>query len=103
MRKLITIEDEGLSLHCDNDKCVYDLDVQGPKEDFHKWIDAPCPMCGESLLTVYDYALWVKTGKVIDWINKWFSWLTWFIPKDAKQTTVSVETHEKIKITVLPE
>lgn len=41
-------------LKCDNVNCSY-VDVSIKVEDYHKYINAPCPNCGSNLLTQADY------------------------------------------------
>jgi len=55
-------------LKCDNPNCDYN-DPSIKVEDYEKWIDAPCPKCGQSLLTQADYDTVQKILK----ITKFFS------------------------------
>lgn len=41
-------------LQCDNTLCDY-VDMSILREDYEKYIDSPCPKCGENLLTLEDY------------------------------------------------
>ena len=41
-------------IKCDNKQCGYsNMDVK--VEDYSKWVNKPCPNCGENLLTEADY------------------------------------------------
>ncbi len=43
-----------LGIKCDNKECDYvDKDVKA--EEYDKWLNKPCPVCGENLLTQKDY------------------------------------------------
>lgn len=78
MRRLIHFDrqDAGV-LHCDNEQCNHDLD-RGAVEWGEHLIGMPCPMCGESLLTREDYMAAERLFLVIEWMNKWFSWVPYF-------------------------
>ena len=41
-------------LKCDNPKCDWE-DMTIPYEDYEKNVNAPCPECGENILTEKDY------------------------------------------------
>ena len=55
-------------LKCDNSKCDY-TDPTIDFKDIEKWIDAPCPKCGENLLTKDDYFNAKMTVAAFDFIN----------------------------------
>jgi len=60
----IEILHEGEFLHCDNEKCGYNLTFEG---EFRKeLIGTKCPKCGENMLTEEDYegALLIKETMV---------------------------------------
>ena len=68
-KKPIKIIDYDVSgLKCDNVKCDY-RDDNIPLSEYHKNIDAPCPKCGQSLLTMTDYKLTMRIVKSINLIN----------------------------------
>ena len=48
------IEISGGGLKCDNISCNF-KNENIKSEDFEFWIDEPCPLCGENLLTKEDY------------------------------------------------
>lgn len=95
-KKLIHVTEEN-HLQCDNKLCDYVLKVKDPKRSGESYIDEPCPKCGENLLTENDYQLYLRTMKIIDWINKWFSWLGTY-PNDERNKEIGVSFHEEIKI-----
>lgn len=101
MRRLIHFDrnDAGV-LHCDNEQCGHDLD-RGAVEWGEHLISMPCPMCGESLLTRADYEHTETLFRVIEWLNKWFSWLPWVAAErdDPRLCTLSMRSHDgKVEI-----
>jgi len=53
-------------IKCDNPRCYYrNEDVKF--EDYDRWLEVPCPKCGQPLLTLEDY---LKCKKMIDLLNK---------------------------------
>lgn len=44
----------GGGLKCDNPKCDW-VEENVPIEDYEKWLNAPCPKCGENVLTDDEY------------------------------------------------
>lgn len=86
-RKLIETRRE-ISIQCDNESCDYVIPYSEEIENNSAaFINAPCPNCGENLLTEQDYLLEQKLIKTIDWINRWFSWLTIFSAGKTKERT----------------
>jgi hypothetical protein len=104
MKKLIDIYSKGAVI-CDNPGCDYSFPYESTSDNNSKillaFVNVPCPKCGESLLTPEDYLMSERFMKRINWINKWFSWLTIFIPK-AKTESISVHVHDGIKIKPAP-
>lgn len=101
MKKLIEITQE-YSIVCDNKECDYKVINENSHIDGYdtiKYVDLPCPKCGENLLTKEDYLQSIKILKVVNWINKWFSWTTIFLPKNPKDKKYSVHVHEGVKFT----
>ena len=41
-------------IKCDNPNCDF-MDMSVKVEDYDKWLNRPCPKCGENLLTDDDY------------------------------------------------
>jgi hypothetical protein len=52
-------------LNCDNPDCDWS-DGTIPCSDYEKWVNKPCPECGENLLTEEDFN---KTTQLMDAIN----------------------------------
>lgn len=95
MRKLIeTIQDN--AIECDGcDYVIPNKDPQNP-DDSKEYIDVPCPECGENLLTKEDYLLGRKFDKRIDFINKYFGWLSYIFPTSVDVTNVKI--HDGVKV-----
>jgi hypothetical protein len=96
-RKLIEVNQEYLVV-CDNPQCDYKVKNGKNNEYVGKWLNMPCPECGENLLTEQDYMTHLKVIAMVECINKWFSWQTVFVPKDAPGSKVSVHIHDGVKI-----
>ena len=97
MRKLIEKHQESLVV-CDNPECDYKYPYSEEEEKrLVSYINVPCPKCGENLLTLEDYIMHEKMMKTVNFLNKWFSWLTIFYSK-SKEKTISVHVHDGIKI-----
>lgn len=94
MRKLIEATQEHLVV-CD--KCGYKVknETGDPWADIDKYLNKPCPECGENLLTAEDLSSYQRMIGIIKWMNKWFSWLTIFIPK-SKERRYTVHAHDGI-------
>ncbi len=100
MRQLIETSRKSLIV-CDNTKCDYEIPCSASLEkNMLQFINMPCPKCGENLLTEQDFLQDEKIMRSIRWINKWFSWITFFYSKKswAKRQTVSVHVHDGVKI-----
>jgi len=101
MRKLIEMHRE-LLIECDN--CDYNIPLTEENEKhLVLFINSPCPKCGTNLLTEKDWFQHVRIIEVVDWINKWFSWITMFYSKNSKTHSVMVHVHEGVTITPTPE
>lgn len=97
-RKIIELQQEYLIV-CDNKSCDYKIKNESENPDaveIIKFLNEPCPKCGENLLTKEDYISYAKLIKSINWANKWFSWIMFFIPKKAKPNIIYVNTHKGI-------
>lgn len=101
MRKLFEIEQDNLIV-CDNKLCNYKIPnvTKDPYVDIKEHINMPCPDCGDNLLTQEDYNNYIKTLRVIKFMNRWFSWLTIFSSKKKKPVNAIVNTHKGISIEV---
>lgn len=62
------IEIKQSGLQCDNKKCDW-KDLSIPHTDYEKYIDFPCPKCGENVLTEHDYSLSVIFHNAVDLVN----------------------------------
>jgi predicted nucleic-acid-binding Zn-ribbon protein len=98
MRKLIEIQQENL-IECDNKNCDYVIKnpTKDPNENVKRFVNMPCPKCGDNLLTEKDYLEGERFMQVLNWVNKWFSWVTIFIPCKY-ETKSSVTIHNGITI-----
>lgn len=100
-RKLIEQSQEKFIV-CDNNNCDYEITFD-EKLNLLEYIGENCPCCGDNLLTIDDYLTSLKLQKSVDFINKWFSWLTWFSGKvkEEDKARVSVHVHRGIKISTI--
>jgi len=97
MEKLIEVSQKDLVV-CDNSECNYKVPFENNNHQLIYYINKPCPACGENLLTKDDYLNSLRIEKAIEFINKWFSWLTIFnSKKNIHKATVKV--HRGIQIT----
>ena len=80
MRKLIEKKELG-DVVCDNPNCDYSIKHSSDEIELISYIDMPCPKCGQNLLTKEDYIQYIKLVRLVDWINKYFSWMTLFQKK----------------------
>lgn len=101
MRKLIEKKQKEL-VKCDNLKCNYFVPYSDDNEkDLLSYIDVLCPKCGKNLLTKEDYLQYQKIMKIVDFINYYFSWITFFYSKKQldEKKTVHVHVHNGVNIT----
>jgi ssDNA-binding Zn-finger/Zn-ribbon topoisomerase 1 len=98
MRKLIERQQTSI-ITCDNPDCDY-TEPYTDETDLALFIDKPCPRCGEPLLTQEDYLLHKRLMKNINFINRWFSWITILYPKKRLDSSDSVRVHIHDGITV---
>lgn len=99
--KLIKIRQEHLVI-CDNKNCDYKVvnPTGDPNMDAIEYLNKPCPECGENLLTERDYIQSINMMKIVNWLNKYFSWVMIFVPKSKKEKSTFVHFHEgEINIT----
>ena len=96
MRKLIEKKQESLVV-CDNPDCDFTIPYNENENNLIAFVDVPCPLCGENLLTKEDFLLHYKMMKIVDRLNKWFSWITIFYPK-SKNQTVRMHFHDGVQI-----
>lgn len=69
MDKALTLDIHGIK--CDNKDCNY-KDMSVKMEDYDKWLNKPCPECGQNLLTQEDYDISNEFVKLTNMINKIF-------------------------------
>ena len=96
MRKLIELNQEYL-IECDF--CDYKIKnhaLEVLPNAGEEYINKLCPKCGNNLLTQEDFNLSKNLLRVVFFINKWFSWITFFLPKNKKQTG-SIKIHNGIE------
>lgn len=99
-RKLIEVKKDYVIV-CDNTKCDFKIPYSEEEEkESHKYINVACPKCGENLLTEKDYLQHEKVMAVVKWLNKWFSWITFFYSEKrwAKRKSAYMHVHEGIKV-----
>lgn len=101
-RKLIEFTQEYL-IECDH--CEYKIMnvSKDPNEDISAYVDRPCPWCRNNLLTKEDYRQWLRTLRVVNWINRWFSWLTIFRGRGGKEKIVEMKVHNGVRFTDQPD
>jgi len=66
MNKNIELVESGLK--CDNPKCDWE-DKTIPHTEYEKYLNFPCPKCGESILTEEDFKLAEAFHFAVDLIN----------------------------------
>lgn len=99
--KLIEIRQQN-EVECDNPKCDFVVPNKTgiPNPDSQEWLDRPCPKCGQNLLTFQDWYQFRKMMKIINFINKWFGWLSilrW--GRNGKsETKATMKVHKGVKI-----
>lgn len=108
-RQVIEVTKYGPLVVCDNPNCTFEVlpepsekSFQARMEELEAYINQPCVLCGENLLTQKDFDMYKTTHKLINWVNKYFSWTVWFVSekKWAQRTTVRAHIHNKLKLTV---
>lgn len=98
LRKIIEVSQEN-AVVCDNVNCDFAIQNKNTDEDIRRYINVPCPKCGENLLTKEDYLQWVALHKYVDFIIKWFSWLTIFIKEPKERKVIETHVHDGVKFT----
>ena len=95
---LIEVNQKDL-LVCDNEKCDFHIPhTVENKNELVSYLNVPCPKCGENLLTEQDLIQSEKVMKVINFLNKYFSWLNYLFFWQQKKV-IDVHTHNGINIT----
>ena len=100
MRKLIELKKQDNLVVCDNVTCGVTIaaSTDTPIEEMKQYINKPCPECGRNLCTQKDYDNYVSIMKVINWMNKYFSWLTFFAKEKKTPTEVVIKSYNGIRI-----
>lgn len=95
-RLLIEIKQENI-VECDTKSCDYV--IPNPTRDPNilgtEYINQSCPKCGKNLLTQADYDAYNRFMKLINWLNKNFSWLTYIFPSKNDEETAKVKIRAK--------
>jgi hypothetical protein len=101
MKKLIETHQEN-SIECDNPLCDFVIlnETEDPNAPIDKYLNQPCPKCGENLLTQEDLDAYIKGMKIINFLNRWFSWLTIFRTKKSKMASATMTSHKGLKIEI---
>jgi len=73
-------------------------ETKNANADISQYLNVACPECGENLLTEKDYMDSLKMLAFINFMNKWFSWLTLFMKKTKKPEKATVHVHNGINI-----
>lgn len=99
MKKLIETSIKDLIV-CDNPNCDFTIPSKtgDANEDIKRYVNVPCPKCGQNLLTEKDYLNSQKVMNIVNFINKYFSWLTIFSFRNSKKQTILVHAYNGIKI-----
>lgn len=97
--KIIEIYQE-YKIICDNPACDYKVKNESgdPNIDCSEFINKPCPICGENLLTKKDHLDGLKLMKIVNKINKYLGWLSWFIKPKKLGSNVNIHVHNGVKI-----
>ena len=97
MKKLINITEKSVVV-CDNKDCDYEVPYT-PSQLIH-FINRPCPKCGQNLLTLEDFNVHEKMIKFVNWVNRWFSWITLFQSQKGRvEKIISVHYHDGVTTT----
>jgi len=102
MKKQLIEMSQDFIVECDNLECDYKIEntTKDPFISTENYIDMPCPQCGQNLLTIDDYLASEKFLKTVKWINKWFSWILFFVPKKSEvEENVTIYHHDG-KVTI---
>lgn len=73
-------------IKCDNPKCDY-VNMEAKFNEYDKWLNKPCPKCGENLLTEKDYKNTIAIVKIVSTMNN-------ILPKtksDEKVVTMEID------------
>lgn len=93
-RKLIE-RSELIDVVCDKQGCDFMMPIE--EKSMHLVINARCPKCGENVLTLSDYITYLKLIRRVNFINKWFSWITIFKREPNNTHVYRAHTHNGVK------
>ena len=95
------IEVQTTGIQCDS--CDY-VDTTIKDEDFEKWLNQPCPKCGENLLTQQDLDNFKAVQVAVEILDKLLDGLPENNEGDqTKAFSFSVDTHKTITISEIKE
>lgn len=81
-------------LRCDAPGCGW-KDMRITREEYPEYRNAPCPDCGENILTDADYKALLRIEAVVRFVNRWL----WWLPQ-GKQVPYDVSTDGTGKVTM---
>jgi len=81
-------------IECDHCDYAIPNKSKNPNESIEEYVNKPCPVCGHNLLTEEDYKLSEKYMSVLNWINKYFSWLTFFSRGKKEKPSTFVKIYD---------
>lgn len=103
MKKLLIVHQEH-SIVCDHPGCDYKIKnpTGDPNIDIKPYLNQRCPKCRCNLLTEKDYLLSLRVLKIINFINKWFSWIMYLVPSswiaETPEKIATVHVHNGVNI-----
>lgn len=97
MKAIILNQDD--LIVCDNTTCDFKIKNEGgdPNADISQFVNMPCPKCGDNLLTEKDYKDSLLFMKGVNFINKWFGWVSIFGMKKYKKGEKTIKIHNGVK------
>lgn len=94
MDSLIDFHYKGIK--CDNPECNW-ADWSVKQEDYEQWIDRPCPICGQNLLTKECHE---RTNKILEELKNLNNLLNLILPEDIKEKAKNDPNMMEIKYKV---
>lgn len=95
MNNTVTTKIRGIK--CDNPDCNF-IDHDVDFLDYEKWLNKPCPKCGENLLTEQDYLNCKVLFDVTNIINELAGNTNYNLDKDEKQVLMSINMNGTGKV-----
>ncbi len=101
MRKIYEVH-QSVLIKCDNPRCDFSIPNESgdPNTDTSEYVDMPCPKCDANLLTKKDYQDGLKVMGIINWVNKWFSWLTIFSFRKSEYVKAKIDIHNGVNMKI---